>query len=35
MAICEVTVRVVTVYVRGRSLQAASAPAAIGVGVAA
>ena len=35
MAICEVTVRVVTVYLRGRRLQAASVPAAIGVGVAA
>ena len=35
MAICEVTVRVVAVYLRGRRLQAASAPVAIGVGVAA
>ena len=35
MAICEVTVGVVTVYMRGRRLQAATAPAAIGVGVAA
>jgi hypothetical protein len=35
MAICEVTVRVVTVQLRGRHMQAAQAPAAIVVGAAA
>ena len=33
MAICEVTVRVVTVQLRGRRLQAAAAPSASAVGV--
>jgi hypothetical protein len=35
MAVCEVTVRVVTVQLRGRRLQAAQAPAAIALGAAA
>jgi hypothetical protein len=35
MAICEVTVRVVTVHLRGRCMQAAAAPAALAVGAAA
>jgi hypothetical protein len=35
MAICEVTVRVVTVHLRGRRMQDAQAPSAIAVGAAA